>query len=85
MADMFDVKVPPLSDFQAYLPPGKPSLVFIPVAVAVVGTSLATAGVRDREEIIPIREPLTAFPLRIGDWRGVEQAMEQIYLEASNR
>jgi len=46
-----------------------------------IGTSLVTKGLQDREEIVPPRNVLSTFPLRIGDWRGHEQAMEQVYLE----
>jgi EpsI family protein len=34
-----------------------------------------------RDEIIPERQPLSSFPLRVADWQGREQPIEQIYLD----
>jgi exosortase D (VPLPA-CTERM-specific) len=81
LAEIFDVRVPPLSDFAVYLPQGRPSPVYGLLIVVFIGVSFATTTMQDREEIVPEREVLTGFPLRIGDWRGSEQAMERVYLE----
>jgi len=81
LADVFDVKVPPLADFRVYLPESSPSAISGILIVAILATSFATMRVQDREEIIPELPPLNTFPLRINSWQGVEQAIEKVYLD----
>ena len=81
LADVFDVRVPPLSDFAVFLPKSNPAFLYAGLTFLILGTSFSLAGLSDREEIIPVRPSLSTFPLKIGDWRGYEQAMEQIYLD----
>ena len=81
LAEIFDVKVPPLSDFTAFLPERVPSAVLLLVSAIMLGTSFATGGLQEREELVPIRPELNTFPLKVAEWRGSEQAMEQIYLD----
>lgn len=80
LADVFDVQVPPMSDFLVFLPETRPSPVWAGVIVLAVGASIATAGFQDREEFIPETEALSTFPLKVNNWRGEEQAIEQVYL-----
>jgi exosortase D (VPLPA-CTERM-specific) len=81
LAEIFDVQLPPLSDFAAFLPSARPSPVWAVIVVVVLGTSLATMGFQEREEFIPETESFSTFPLRVNEWRGEEQAIEQVYLD----
>ncbi len=81
LADVFDVKVPPLTDFRAFLPDARPSIVSGMLVAAILATSFATMRVQDREEIVPDLPPLNTFPLSIANWRGDEQALEKVYLD----
>jgi exosortase D (VPLPA-CTERM-specific) len=81
LADVFDVQVPPLSDFLVFLPKSRPSSVWAGVLLAVLAANFATVGLQDREEFIPETVALSTFPLQIDDWRGQEQAIEQVYLD----
>lgn len=49
-------------------------------AIAVV--AVATAGIETRAEEIPPRRQLSTFPLVLGDWRGQESGLEQVFLDA---
>ncbi len=74
---------PPLGDLFRLLA-GQPARRSAAAAAAVVvlsGTVLMAA-VDARQEIIPARSSLAAFPLVIGDWRGDEQFTEQAVLDS---
>jgi len=81
LIDVFDVRVPPLSDFQVFLPEKRPSLI-LPITLAAVfmATSAMLTQVQNREEIVPEVPSLSTFPLKIAEWHGDERAMEQVYL-----
>jgi len=81
LIDVFDVQMPPMSDFLVFLPKGKPSPLWAALIVVVLGTGYSTAQVQDREEFIPETDSLSTFPLRVKDWRGQEQAIEQVFLD----
>ena len=81
LADVFDVRVPPLSDFAVFIPKYGSPYAIIGVIALILATSLSLAGLSEREEIVPARPLLSTFPLRIADWRGDEQAIEQVYLD----
>ncbi|MCP4000178.1 MAG: VPLPA-CTERM-specific exosortase XrtD [Gammaproteobacteria bacterium] len=81
LVDLFDVQVPPLKDFEVFLPTVRPSPIWAAIIVVVLGTSFATIKIQDREEFVPEAEPLSTFPLRVDEWRGREQAIEQVYLD----
>jgi EpsI family protein len=72
--------VPPLRDFEAFLPTGKPSGALALLTVVVIATSFGLTGLQSREEIVPDLPALNTFPLRVAGWRGNETAMEQVYL-----
>jgi exosortase D (VPLPA-CTERM-specific) len=80
-SEVFDVRVPPLSNFRFFLPDTAPSFVSGILIATILATSFATMQVQDREEIIPDVPPLNTFPLSIADWRGDEQAIEKVYLD----
>ncbi len=81
LAEIFDVQVPPLSDFAAFLPAARPSPVWAVIVVIVLGTSFVTMEFQEREEFIPETQPFSTFPLQVNEWRGEEQAIEQVYLD----
>jgi exosortase D (VPLPA-CTERM-specific) len=81
LADVFDVRVPPLSDFAAFIPQRAPSAVLLTLSAVMLATSVATGRLQDREELVPARPELNTFPLKVAEWRGDEQVMEQIYLD----
>lgn len=81
LAEIFDVQVPPLSDFKVFLPQRAPSVALISLAVCMLAASAITGNLQNREELIPQRPALNTFPLRVSDWRGQEQAMETVYLD----
>jgi exosortase D (VPLPA-CTERM-specific) len=81
LVDVFDVRVPPLSDFSVFLPKSGNGLASIGLIAAILVTSFAVGGLSGRQEIILDRPSLSTFPLKVGEWRGVEQAMEQVYLD----
>lgn len=57
------------------------SPVQFPVAAVLMSLTLVLSqGIEFREKI-PIRQPLGRFPLRIGDWTGTPQTMEQQILD----
>ncbi len=80
LIDVFDVQVPPMADFLVFLPQGKPSPLWAVLIVVVLGSGFSTAQVQNREEIIPDVDPLSSFPLQLKEWRGQEQAIEQVFL-----
>jgi exosortase D (VPLPA-CTERM-specific) len=80
-ADMFEVEVPPLKNFEVFLPTTRPSPLWAGVLIIVLATSFATMNFQNREEFIPEVEPLSTFPLQVDEWRGREQAIEQVYLD----
>ncbi len=81
LADVFDVRVPPLSDFKAFVPESGPkhSTWALVGLFALIGFSLS--GLESREEIIPTSPSLSSFPLRVDEWRGSEVGIEQVYLD----
>ena len=80
LENVFDVRVPPLSDFSAYMPAARPGFTFVGLAAALLATSAVLGSLQDREEFVPDIPALSTFPLVIDEWRGDEQAMEQVYL-----
>lgn len=56
-------------------------LLAVPAFLLLGGTILLTQNVDFREKI-PLRQPFSAFPVHVGDWRGERQVMEKMYLDA---
>ncbi len=51
------------------------------VGVLAVG-ALLSISVTDREEIIPNRADFFDFPMQVGEWNGIRDTIEQVYLDA---
>lgn len=80
-SEAFGLDIPPLSDLTGLLGKAKPALPVI-ASVGVLAAAAALSFVVSRpEQIYPERERLSLFPLAIGDWRGREGFVEQIYLD----
>lgn len=54
---------------------------FMAALLLLLGGVVLAQFAEARAEITPEREPLTSFPLRLANWEGREQPMEQIYLD----
>jgi exosortase D (VPLPA-CTERM-specific) len=80
-ADVFEVDVPPLADFAAFLPRRKPSLSVVSLVVLFAAVGVGTTAFQARQEIIPERDQLSTFPLLVDSWRGNEMGIEQVYLD----
>lgn len=78
--EVFALDVPPADDL-VNLIPRKATPGLIACAVVLFSASLASVLTPSRPELIPEREPLSTFPLAIGDWRGREQYVEQVFLD----
>jgi len=80
-ADVFDVRVPPLSDFKVFLPAVQPTFVPVVLIATILAINFGTSRFQEREEYIPDVPSLNTFPLKISDWQGREQAIEKVYLD----
>jgi exosortase D (VPLPA-CTERM-specific) len=57
---------------------GKPAVVVLLMLVAAV---LPARALPKRLEVPPVRADFTAFPMRIGAWRGEREALQAVYLD----
>lgn len=81
-SEAFGLDIPPLSDLTGLLGKARPALpVLASVAVLAVAAGLSFVIARP-EQVYPERERLSMFPLALGDWRGREGFVEQVYLDA---
>ncbi len=81
LSQVFEVEIPESRDFRYLLPPSR---LTAPVAAAVALVVAGAAGsmaMEAREEIVPQRVALTAFPLVIDQWSGREGRLEQNVLD----
>lgn len=81
LAEVFDVQVPPLSDFAVFMPRIRPSNYNAGLLMLFFSLSVYTFTYQSRDEFIPERSQLSTFPLVLNEWRGVEQGMEQRLIE----
>ncbi len=72
--------VPPTEHFAYLLPKGINAHFIASLAALGLGVFVAF-GLQTREDLIPERDTFTTFPLRIADWRGRDQFVEQVYLD----
>jgi exosortase D (VPLPA-CTERM-specific) len=79
LMQVFALDVPP-TEHLAYLLPRKVNPQFI-ASLAALGLGLVIAfSLQTRQDLIPERDDFSTFPLRIADWRGRDQFVEQVYL-----
>lgn len=50
-------------------------------AVILAAAAVAANSVSARQEAVPVRESFLSFPMRLGQWQGHDNAMEQQYLD----
>ncbi|MBN8279134.1 MAG: VPLPA-CTERM-specific exosortase XrtD [Gammaproteobacteria bacterium] len=53
----------------------------VSAAALMVAGAIAVVAIGDRQEDIPSRQPLTRFPLLLGEWQGVERELGQDELD----
>ncbi|MEC9375818.1 MAG: VPLPA-CTERM-specific exosortase XrtD [Pseudomonadota bacterium] len=79
--DVFDVPFPPLKSFKAFVPrivPSRATWLLIGIFVFI---GISMNDLQSREEFVPLRQPLSTFPLKINDWRGSEIGLEKAVLD----
>lgn len=81
LRDVFDFGTPSLAQVRAAARPQRLSAPFIAALVLLIAGVVLAQFTDAREEVVPERPPLTSFPLQVGDWRGRDQGIEQIYLD----
>jgi exosortase D (VPLPA-CTERM-specific) len=81
LVDVFDVKVPPLGDFAAFVPQARPSQLTWGLIAIFLVMNFTISDLDQREEIVPQRQALSTFPLRISEWRGTEMGLERMVLD----
>lgn len=59
-----------------------PSRQLVAAVLLLLGAALASAVIGNRVEVVPERTALTAFPLKLGEWRGQEGEVPRDQLEA---
>lgn len=77
----FGLDIPPLTDLTGLLGQARlavPAVVAVALLAGAAGLSLV---VQRPAPVLPERERLALFPLAIGDWRGREGYVEQVYLD----
>jgi EpsI family protein len=80
-SEAFGLDIPPLADLTGLLGKAKPALPVLVSVVVLAGAAALSFVISRPEQIYPEREKLSLFPLAIGDWRGREGFVEQIYLD----
>ncbi len=76
----FGLDVPPTDHFLYLLPRGVNAQFLACIAALGIGL-LISVGLQAREDLIPQRDKFSTFPLRIQNWRGKDELVEQIYLD----
>jgi len=80
LMEVFGLDVPPVADMTALLPRSANRQFIGAVVLVVLGIGL-TIGLQEREGVIPERQSLASFPIRLGDWRGRDHLVDQVYLD----
>jgi exosortase D (VPLPA-CTERM-specific) len=73
---------PPLAELSAAFGARPVSQTLVVAGVLVAAGAVAATSIERREEMVPAVPQLAAFPLLIGDWRGMEQRVDQEQLDA---
>ena len=79
--DVFDLELPgrtALPGLTVLLSPNRPLLAAV---LLLVLAALGSFAIANRVEQVPDRTPLTAFPLKLGEWRGTEGEVPRDQLE----
>jgi exosortase D (VPLPA-CTERM-specific) len=77
----FGLDIPPLADLTGLLGQARPAAPAVVALLLLVGAAGLSLVVQRPEPVLPARERLALFPLAIGDWRGREGYVEQVYLD----
>ena len=77
---VFGLDTPNAAQLQKLLPRGV-SAQAIALLVTLAAGVVMSLGLQERDDVIPDRETFATFPLRIQDWRGRDQFIDQVYLD----
>jgi EpsI family protein len=82
MSEVFGFDFPEPTPKSAIVKPRRLPVTLM-VSVPLLASAVAFSSVLEkRDEIIPQRADFSGFPLELGGWRGKQDRMEQIYLDA---
>jgi exosortase D (VPLPA-CTERM-specific) len=79
--EIFGLDIPPVSDLTGLVARARPNRPTLVTAAALAVAALASLVVTRPPTLVPERQSLATFPLRIGEWQGREDAVEQVYLD----
>jgi exosortase D (VPLPA-CTERM-specific) len=79
--EIFGLDIPPVSDLTGLVARSRPNRPALVTAAALAVAALASLVVTRPPTLVPERQSLATFPLRIGEWQGREDAVEQVYLD----
>ena len=80
--EVFGLDLPPLHDLVTLVRGIRPNRTFVAAVAVLAGAAVLSQAVPPPPTLIPERSRLTNFPLTIGDYKGKESALEQIYQDA---
>ncbi len=80
-AVMFGIEFPATTPKDVERQPRRLTAPFVAAVVLALGSAVAAAALKDREEIIPERKAFAEFPHTVGDWSGESGRIEAIYLD----
>jgi exosortase D (VPLPA-CTERM-specific) len=81
-AETFFVEIPPPLPQGGALGMQKPPAPFLAALVLLVVAAGLTLAIDEREEVPPARSSFAEFPLELAEWKGRNQALEQVYIDA---
>lgn len=81
LLQVFGLDVPPVDDL-GWLLPGRITWSVAVVSLLMIGGLVVGNNLEHRVDLIPERQKLASFPLKIGDWSGQDSFVDQIYLDA---
>lgn len=79
--EMFGIEFPAATPKDIERKPRRLNAPFVAAVVLALGSAVAAAALKDREEIIPARKAFAEFPLTVGGWTGESGRIEAIYLD----
>ncbi len=78
--DVFGLDLPPTEQLAWLVPRGVNAQASAALVLLAVGVAVSF-GLDARQDLIPERDRFATFPLRIGEWRGRDEYVEQVYLD----
>jgi exosortase D (VPLPA-CTERM-specific) len=78
----FGLDIPPVGDLTALFAKARPAAPVLVPVLLLAGVAAASLAVKRPDPVLPERERLALFPLALGDWRGREGYVEQIFIDS---